>query len=298
MEGDERVVMTVQDRVRTNLPDLTAGQTKLANALLADYPFAGLQPIQQLAEATGVSPPSISRFVSRLGFTGFNDFQHSLIVELREGSRSPRDLRTLSGGDTSPCFLDNYAQRIGDLLHRLPETVTQQQLDSVAALLADPGRDIYLRGGRISDALARFLSLHLRQLRPNITHLADDCELWPDTVMRMRRRDVAVLFDFRRYQPALERLAETITAERRAQVVLITDKWRSPAARHCSHVIALPIESGTAWDTAAAALLLIEALIVTVSEADWHSTETRIADWDAMRARLDDMNTLKDEESR
>jgi DNA-binding MurR/RpiR family transcriptional regulator len=290
--------MTVQDEVRANLTSLTAGQIKLANALLADYPFAGLQPIQQLADATGVSPPSISRFVSRLGFAGFADFQNALIEELREGSRSPRDLRALSGGARDGCFLDNYTRRAADLVRQLPQTITQQQLDSVAALLGDPARDIYLRGGRISDTLARFLSVHLRQIRPGIHHLADDPELWPDTVLRMRRRDVAVLFDFRRYQPSLERLAAAISQQRRAQVVLITDKWQSPAARYCSHVIALPIEIGTAWDTGAAALALIEALVVTVSEQDWHSTEGRIRDWDALRARLEGKNTSQNEDTR
>jgi DNA-binding MurR/RpiR family transcriptional regulator len=292
------MMMTVQDEVRANLTSLTAGQVKLANALLADYPFAGLQPIQKLADATGVSPPSISRFVNRLGFAGFGDFQHALIEELREGSRSPRDLRALSGEGAGACFLKSYTQRAAELVRQLPQTITQQQLDSVAALLGDPARNIYVRGGRISDTLARFLSLHLRQTRPGIHHLADDPELWPDAVLRMRRRDVAVLFDFRRYQPSLERLAAAISEERRAQVVLITDKWQSPAARYCSHVVALPIEIGTAWDTGAGALALIEALVVTVSEQDWHRTEERLKDWDALRGRLEGQNTLRSEDSR
>lgn len=278
--------MSVQDVVRTYLPELTAGQTKLANTLLADYPFAGLQTIQQLAEATGVSTPSISRFVNRIGFAGFAEFQNALIEELREGSRSPRDLRALGGDGAGPGFLATYTQRFADLAQRLPQTISQQQVDNVAALLADTSRAVYLRGGRISDTLAQFLSVHLRQMRAGIHHLPDDPELWVDPILQMRRGDVVVLFDFRRYQPSIERLAATIQAERRAQIVLITDKWQSPAARHCSHVIALPIEIGTAWDTVACAIALIEALIVTVSEHDWHSSERRIEAWDAVRARL------------
>lgn len=290
--------MTVQDKVRANLASLTTVQVKLANALLADYPFAGLQSIHQLADATGVSPPSISRFVNRLGFAGFGDFQHALLEELREGSRSPRDLHAPLGERDGECYLESYTHRAAELLHQLRQTITQQQLDRVATLLGDPARNIYLRGGRISDTLARFLSLHLRQVRPGIYHLAADPELWPDAVLRMRRRDVAVLFDFRRYQLSLERLAAAISKERRAQVVLITDKWQSPAARYCSHVIALPTEIGTAWDTAACVQALIEVIVVMVSEQDWPSTEKRIKDWDALRARLEGKTPQRNEESR
>ena len=290
--------MTVQEKLRANLASLTTVQVKLADALLADYPFAGLQPIQQLADATGVSPPSISRFANRLGFAGFGDFQYALLEELREGSRSPPDLRASLGEGAGECYLESYTQRAANLLHQLPQTITQQQLNRVATLLGDPARNIYLRGGRISDTLARLLSLHLRQARPGIYHLADDPELWPDAVLQMRRRDVAVLFDFRRYQLSLERLAATISTERRAQVVLITDKWQSPAARYCSHVVALPTEVGTAWDSATNVLALIEVIVVMVSEQDWPSTEKRIKDWDALRPRLDGKPPLRNEESR
>ena len=48
-------------------PKLTASERKIANAILADYPFTGLQTIQELAERTGVSAPSITRFVSKVG---------------------------------------------------------------------------------------------------------------------------------------------------------------------------------------------------------------------------------------
>jgi spermidine synthase len=57
-------------------------------------------------------------------------------------------------------------------------------------------------------------------------------------------------------------------------------------------------EIGTAWDTGAGALALIEALVVTVSEQDWHRTEERLKDWDALRGRLEGQNTLRSEDSR
>ena len=68
-----------------------------------------------------------------------------------------------------------------------------------------------------------------------------------------------------------------------ATIVVVTDKWMSPAARSADHIVALPIDAGTAWDTVASAIVLVEALIVRVSESDWEATQKRIRDWDGVR---------------
>jgi DNA-binding MurR/RpiR family transcriptional regulator len=165
----------------------------------------------------------------------------------------------------------------------MARSVSQQQFDGIAQLLSDPTRAIFLLGGRISDSIARLLSQHLRQIRPRIQHLSPNQEDWPDQLLSMRKQDVVVLFDFRRYQPDLARLAERIALKRHATIVLFTDKWLSPIARHSDHVVALPIENDTAWDTAIAAVAFIEALIVKVSQADWPATRGRIETWDTLR---------------
>ncbi|WP_367869799.1 hypothetical protein [Phaeobacter inhibens] len=49
--------MQVRERIEKLSEDLTATERKLSTALLLDYPFAGLEPIQDLAKATNTSPP-------------------------------------------------------------------------------------------------------------------------------------------------------------------------------------------------------------------------------------------------
>jgi DNA-binding MurR/RpiR family transcriptional regulator len=274
--------MTVRETIRRETANLTASERKIANAVLADYPFGALQTIQELAERTGVSAPSITRFVSKIGFSGYQEFQRQLIGELREGSRSPLDLKAtekLGDGD----FVADYARRVATLLNDMAGAVSQEQFDRIVALLSDPARAIFLLGGRISDSIARLLSQHLRQIRPRIHHLPPAQEDWPDQVLSMRKQDVVFLFDFRRYQPDLARLAERIALMRHPTIVLVTDKWLSPVARHADHVVALPIENDTAWDTAICAVAFIEAVIVKVSEADWPATRGRIETWDTLR---------------
>lgn len=275
--------MTIRTTIMQATPRLTASERKLANAILADYPFAGLQTIQELAERTGVSAPSITRFVSKVGFGGYQDFQRQLIGELKESRRSPLDLKIVASAAREGDFLGDYANRLSQLMLRMADSVATDQFDTICRLIADPSRNIFLLGGRVSDSIASFLSIHLRQIRSKIYHLPASPELWPEHILQMRKQDVVILFDFRRYQPDIARLAAIISQKRKSSIVLVTDQWMSPIARDSDFVVALPIEADTAWDTVACPIAFVEALIVKVSEADWSATRQRIEAWDAVR---------------
>lgn len=278
--------MVVRDEIERCLPDLTPSQQKIANALLADYPFAGLQTIQDLSHCMGVSAPSVSRFVSRLGYAGHHEFQRALIEELREGNRSPVEIHAGVEHDLGGDFLSDYVRRFARLAGVMSATVPHDQLVAVADLLGDRSRRIFLRGGRVSDCFARYLTIHLQQIRDGVRHLPEDPESWPDLILRLRRKDVVVLFDFRRYQRSLEDLARAIQSQARANIVLVTDKWQSPIARCSTRVVALPIDVDTAWDSGACPLAFIEAAIVMVSEQDWPTAQSRIQRWDNVRRAL------------
>ena len=81
--------MLIRDQIEKNSGTLTQSERKLASALLSDYPFAGLITIQELAERAEVSPPSISRFVTKIGLSGYQEMQRRLIGELKGGDNSP-----------------------------------------------------------------------------------------------------------------------------------------------------------------------------------------------------------------
>lgn len=274
--------MSLRLQIKEMSENFTASERKLASALLADYPYAGLETIYSLAERTHVSTPSISRFVQKIGCSGYQEFQRHLIGELKEGQQSPIDLhrRSLAVDDG---FLHSFLQRTSQVYMRVGEAVTENQFRRISSILADSKRKNFHIGGRVSNALAQYLSGHLMQIRKNVFHLPSDSEFWPDYLLRMTSRDAVVMVDFRRYETRLEELAERITEERKAQIILITDNWLSPIAERAKEVIALPIEVGTAWDTYLGAMAVIEALIAHVSEHDWDATQRRLSDWDKLR---------------
>ena len=170
---------------------------------------------------------------------------------------------------------------VRETMAALPE----QQFAAICDLLADHKRSVFLIGGRMSHAFAVFLFRHLRQIRPKVYLVSEYEEDWPECLLRMGRRDLVLLFDFRRYQPSLERLAGLASRDRGAQVVLFTDKWLSPVSQYSAHTLPAAVDVGTPWDTGLPLLLIIEAMINRVSESDWGTTRERIELWDRLRAK-------------
>ncbi len=274
--------MLIRDHIKKKSKTMTQSERKLATALLSDYPYAGLISIHELADRADVSPPSISRFVTKIGLSGYQEMQRRLISELKGGYKSPLDLHEISQPIESG-YLAEFTMRTAEHMRVAAEAITEGQFNRITELLGDPKRDIYALGGRISDTIATYLSFHLRQARTGVFHIPRDPESWPEYLLRMKPGDIFFLADFRRYQPNLAKLAKQADIERKAQVILMTDKWLSPANRYASEVLAVPIDTGTIWDSYSAALAVTEALVTRVAEENWDNTKNRIEAWDSAR---------------
>src|SRR5664279_2649003 len=75
---------TIVNVVRRHMGRLTASERKVGRTFLAAYPIAGLETVGQLAERARVSGPTVMRFVNKLGFDGYLDFQQALHREVQE----------------------------------------------------------------------------------------------------------------------------------------------------------------------------------------------------------------------
>ena len=261
----------VVDGVRDAMPGLTPSERKAAQALLASYPLLGLETVARFAGQAGVSAPTILRFVARLGFASYADFQRRLMAEVEARLLSPlekADAGAAKARHPRAGFADAVSGNVGETFRRLPAG----EFEAVATLLADPRRPLHLLGGRFTDALALYMTAHLRIIRPNVSHLAGQRANWRDQLLDMGGRDVLFLIDIRRYQDDLVELAAE-AAKRRVAVVLLTDQWLSPVARSARHVLPARVAAPSAWDSSVALLALIEALIADVTSR--RGTEAR-----------------------
>jgi len=283
-EGAPDGALTIAEEVRERLHELTATERKAAHVLLATYPLAGLEPVADFAARAGVSAPSILRFVARIGFQSYPDFQRRLREEL-EAQLKPPLMKASFDPQAEPAgsgLFERFSRAVENNLSRTFAHVPRGEFDAIVALMSDPKRRIYTIGGRFTDPLARYLASHLRIVRTRVIHLAGQTENMRDQVLDMRKNDVLVVFDMRRYQTDIVELAR-LAEGRGVKIVLITDQWLSPVSRVASHILSAHISVPSNWDSNVAAMALVETLLAAVTERIWPSAKSRIAEIEKLR---------------
>lgn len=276
-------MQTVEQKASAALASLSKAERRVARALLADYPSAGLASAARLAERADVSPPTVLRFAQTLGFEGFTDLQVALRAELSEQSSGP--ITRLPDAPAAGGALDQLLTLARAQLARADDTLAHlpaSSLEAAVALLADANRPLHLHGGRFSRLLADHLALHLEQLRPGVRLLSEPTGRDLGTVMDLSRRDVVVLFDYHRYHRSAADLAAHVHRAG-ATLLLITDDLACPVAPDAEVVLAASSSVGSVYQSMAAGFLLTELLVPLVMDAIGEPARTRMALWEEQR---------------
>jgi DNA-binding MurR/RpiR family transcriptional regulator len=277
---------TIGEEIRERLGDMTPAERRVARAMLALYPTAGLDSLPHLAEDAGVTGPTVLRFVRKIGFDGYPDFQRSLRAEVQartEGIPSLYRTRRVSEGDD--VLHQSHRAFTRALDATLASSSLERDIEQVVALLSDRKRRLWFVGGRFSQLVASYLCMHLRMLRPGCAVVGDAPEQRVLDSLEISRRDVLCLFDYRRYQQ------DTIAAGKAAAghgavVVVFTDPWLSPAVEHGRHVLISHADSASPFDSLIGAFALTELIAAKVVVALGEEGLVRVGDLESLHEQI------------
>lgn len=267
---------TVETRIHATIQRLTAAEKRAARGLLANYPTIGLAPVAEFAVQSGASAATVLRFVAQLGFRSYPDFQRALREELDERVKSPLQRgagRRHEAAGTD--FLGGFLAQLVDNIQASGARIPASEFEAASRRLADARAGCHIAGGRFTDAMAAYLEAHLRIVRPGVRRLDGRTAARSDQLLDIRAGDTVVIFDIRRYDPALLDAARQIAGQR-GFIILITDEWISPVSRHAKVVIPCRTGVDRTWDANTSLLALTEALIARVTELSWPTASKRI----------------------
>lgn len=263
--------------------ELTPAERRVARALLANYPAAGLDTVASLAQIAGVSDPTVIRFAKAAGFDSFRAFQQALRAELsgREASAlSQARSRTQQAGKHVPQAVggshdgdgesSQVRAQLADAVHATLESLPETELQLAVSFLTESSRRVFAYGGDYTGVAAQQLVLQLAPLRPGVRLAAANTALIASDLGDTSPGDVWCIFDVRRYHERAQHVATT-ARQRGAKVVLFTDAWLSPAAQHADVVLTAAVAGPGAMDTIVPMVAVVE-LVCALAEHGLGST--------------------------
>ncbi len=267
---------TLAELIRESFDELTRAERQLANLILENYPVSGMGSITAIAKASGVSSPTVARMARKLGFPGFPAMQAALKDELKATISDPIVKHDqLAEGAPDTHILNQFADAVLENMRQSLKRIDPALFDNVVALLSDSGRAVHVTGGRITHTIARYFFTHMQVIRSGLNLIDSGSNTWPHYVLNMNAGDILVVFDIRRYEHNLIRLAE-MASGRGVTIVLFTDQWGSPVAKHAQHTFNLRIEVPSAWDSSVTTLFMVEALLAAIQTNTWDETRGRM----------------------
>ena len=272
MDDDQNV----EQRIRRELANFTRAERQLANAILDNYPMCALGSITSLSKISQVSNPTIVRMAKKLGFTGFAQLQSKLRSEVEATISNPimrHDRWAQRVPDTH--LLNRFADAAMDNIRQTLSQIDAEEFDAVATLLSDNSRHIHIAGGRITHPIADYFFTHLQMIRDNLTMIPPNMNTWPHYILSMKANDILVVFDIRRYEREISRLADT-ARNQDLEIILFTDQWGSPITKLANHAFNSRTEAPSAWDSNMMIMFIVETIIAAVQNETWHETRKRM----------------------
>ncbi|HVS49127.1 MAG TPA: MurR/RpiR family transcriptional regulator [Candidatus Dormibacteraeota bacterium] len=274
----------VGELVRQRLNSLSPAERKLARVLLASYPIAGLESVARFAERAHVSPPTVTRFITKLGFRGYPEFQETLRHEVQARLSSPltryRDDQPARGTDS---VLSDALEVASHNLKGTYDVLSHRDVNEAVDLLADVRHRVLVLGGRVSAPLARYLAGQLHLLRPGIGIVDAERSTPAQQLIDMRKGDVLVVFDYRRYQADTIESARVASAQS-CNVILFTDPWLSPASAFARQVIVTSVYTIGPFDSLVGAMAVVEGVVAAVLSRLGPRAQARMETLERLRA--------------
>ncbi|MFO7246687.1 MAG: MurR/RpiR family transcriptional regulator [Thermaerobacter sp.] len=267
---DEAVESDLFARIRLASPRLSPAKLAAAEYIITRVEDVAFWPAARLAEAVGVSESVVVRLAVDLGYAGYPDLQRAAQEVLRRRLYLPGQALPPGGTEaTSPAgeTVDRSFRSQRRILEVCRAANPPQALEQAAQLLLEARRSVAV-GFRMGYILAEAAAFNLQLLLGNAAVATLGPDTLEDTLSGYGPGDAALLFDFRPYNPAMDRVVEILTQQRTRRIA-VTDSHSAPAARGAHVVLRTPTEMDAgAGRSLVGGMALLDALGALVWELD------------------------------
>lgn len=272
---DTELSPTGQLRALFDRPRLSPGQRRIAQYLIEHIAEAAFLSITDLADRVGVSQPSVTRFASAVGFSGYPALREKL-QSITLGARAGGPAEE-AGGNELQAAVDAEIENLENLRRDLADA--DRVIEMGRRLSAST--PLTVLGLRISVSLAEYFAYAARRIHPDVRLVTRGGSVAYDALLQSREAGGTWVLAFSMPRHA----QETLTAVRVARsaglkVALITDLALGPVVDEADATFATGTGSRLVFDSYAAPGVMCAALLQAMTDADPERTQARLDEYE------------------
>ena len=252
--------MVIHELVRGHR--LTPTQRRIAQWLARNAAQAAYLSSVEVADAANVSQPSVTRFATALGYTGYPDLRRRLQDVLFDITHA---------GSTEGAPANEWVAAVND---------EAENLRQLAAIVQDPGpierigellaasRPLPVIGMRAACGLGTYFAYFAAKFHPDVRLITTGGTQLQDTIRQARYAGAESALVFAMPRCSRETV-QAVQHGRKAglQVVCLADSPLSPAAEQANLVLHAPVGSELVFDSYAAPMVLTMVLLQAMCDA-------------------------------
>jgi len=255
---------SILDKIYTEYKTFTPSQQIVAEYLTQHLDEALILKANQLAKAAGVSEATFTRFITRLGYSGFSEFKREIGNFIIQGHSTTERLAESAEtfGISDSVFLEILRGDIENI-HKITNGISNELFEKAVEKLSS-AKSIYLLGLRSSYALAFYLAFNLRFFLKSVTLIKPGIGDIPEQVLSAANGDVLVALSFKRFTRDVVNIVEKIK-RKKTYIMAITNSHLSPIAQLADMSLAVETEIPTYIESFTAPMSLLNAIITAVA---------------------------------
>ncbi|MEE1200370.1 MAG: MurR/RpiR family transcriptional regulator [Christensenellales bacterium] len=259
MENAQELVQRLNHRGKK----LSKSHRKIAECIVAHYDKVVFMTASRLGEYVGVSESTVVRFAAAMGYEGYPQLQKALQELIRHRLTASQRFEMTSDMDHAQVLnkvLKADIQNIRTTLDELDINAFEEAIEKIIQ-----ARTIYVLGLRASAPIAQFFAHYLKFIFQNVRVVTSGISDVFEQLARIDEGDLLIGISFPRYTSRSIEAME-FAHSRGASLIAITDGPMSPLYSTADTCLMAKSDMSSFVDSFAAALSLINALIVALGQ--------------------------------
>ena len=265
---------TVIERIEKYKDKLSSSHIQIASYIIINYKEVVFMNSVELSKKVGISNPTIIRFATALGYSGYNDMKRHLQQQVQnELSLLERfhieiesDLnieKHRATNNTTPLISKIINTEIENMCNMI-SCLETNNLNNVVKLISSK-KYVYIAGSQISYSLANYAHYSLSKIKNNVMQVTTWNKELFDHVKQNGSKAVGIIFALPRYPKATLKIMEEFK-RRNIQMIIITDSLLFSYSSMAQNIFLLPLKYFSFLGPLSSCLCLINVILAHLEE--------------------------------